>query len=228
MQNRWTEVDDYVAATLIGDDPVLQAVLKAAEAAGLPAINVSPPQGKLLFLLARMLRPRRILEIGTLAGYSTLWLARALGRGGRLVTLEIDRKHASVAWANITGAGLGEQVDLRVGPALETLDALAAEKGWPFDVVFIDADKPSIPEYFRRSIALCAEGSLIIVDNTVRGGALADADSADPNVQGIRRLHELMAAEPRVSATTMQTVGSKGYDGFTLAVVDGERRGRRR
>ena len=227
MQDRWTEVDDYIASTLVGEDAVLQAARSAADGAGLPPISVSAAQGKLLFLLARMVLPRRILEIGTLAGYSTIWLARALSRGGRLVTLEIDRRHAEVAWSNIIAAGLGGEVDLRVGPALESLDALAGEHGWPFDVVFIDADKPSIPEYFRRSIALCRQGSLILVDNVVRGGALADAASSDPNVQAVRRLHEMIAAEPRVSATTMQTVGSKGYDGLTIAVVDGDRRGRR-
>lgn len=226
MNQRWAEVDDYIVRTVVGQDEALESALRSSDAAGLPAISVSPPQGKLLFLLARMLRPQRILEIGTLGGYSTIWLARALARGGRVVTLEIDRNHAAVAWSNIVAAGLGDQVDLRIGPAMESLETLAAERGWPFDVVFIDADKPAIPEYFRRSMALCREGSLIIVDNVVRGGALADADSTDPNVAGVRRLHELIAAEPRVSATTLQTVGSKGYDGLTIAVVDADRRGK--
>jgi predicted O-methyltransferase YrrM len=222
VENRWREVDDYIAGMLLGEEP--REALAASEAAGLPAIQVSAAQGKLLFLLARMLQARRILEIGTLGGYSTIWLARALSRGGKLVTLEVDPHHASVAWSNIVAAGVGDQVDLRVGPALESLDALAGERGWPFDLVFIDADKPSIPEYFRRSIELCREGSVIVVDNVVRDGALADSGSSDPKVTAVRQLHELIAGESRVAATTLQTVGSKGYDGFTLAVVDGDRR----
>lgn len=220
-------MDGYIAETLIGADSALESALEASDKAGLPAIAVSPAQGKLLFLIARVMRARRILEIGTLGGYSTIWMARALSRGGRVVTLEIDPHHAAVARANVMAAGFGDNVDIRVGPALESLETIARERSEPFDVVFIDADKPAIPEYFFRAIDLCREGSVIIVDNVVRDGALVDADSPDPNVQGVRRLHEVIAQEKRVSATTIQTVGSKGYDGFTIAIVDGDRRGRR-
>ena len=218
-QEPWAAVDRYIADLLVPADPALDAALEASTAAGLPAINVAPNQGKLLHLLARGIEARAILEIGTLGGYSTIWLARALPEGGRLITLEVDARHADVARANIARAGLADRVDLRLGRALDTLPRLAAEGLTPFDLIFIDADKPSVPDYFAWALKLSRRGSLIVVDNVVRDGAVADAASRDPNVQGVRRLHELIAAEPRVSATTIQTVGSKGYDGFTLALV---------
>ena len=219
-QEVWNAVDAFVDDTLVGHDPVLEAALERSGAAGLPAISVSPPQGKLLHLIARAVKARRILELGTLGGYSTIWLARALGRGGRVVTLELDPKHAAVARENLRHAGFARRVDIRVGDALDTLAALASEGGRPFDLVFIDADKPRIPDYFSRSLALSHPGSIIIVDNVVREGKLADASSDDANVQGVRRLHEMLAHEERVSATTIQTVGAKGYDGFTVALVN--------
>jgi predicted O-methyltransferase YrrM len=222
-EERWSAVDRYIADRLLADDPVLDAALKDSAAAGLPQIAVSPPQGKLLHLLAQMQGARTILELGTLGGYSTIWLARALPRDGRLVTIEAESSYAEVARANIERAGLAEIVELRVGPGLEALPALAAETPDPFDMVFIDADKKSTPEYFTWALRLCRRGSLIIVDNVIRDGALIDADSDDQSVQGNRRFHELLAADlsgaQRVSATTIQTVGSKGYDGFTLALV---------
>ena len=218
-QDRWTAVDRYVGELLVPSDPALDAALDASAAAGLPAHQVSPAQGKLLWLLARQLGARRVLEIGTLGGYSAIWLARALPPGGRLVTLEASPAHADVARANLARAGLADVVDLRVGRALETLPLLAAEGGPPFDLVFIDADKASNPQYFAWALALSRPGGLIVVDNVVRGGAVVDATSADPSVQGVRRMNELVAAEPRVSATVIQTVGSKGWDGFLIALV---------
>jgi predicted O-methyltransferase YrrM len=203
-------------------DPALDAALDASVAAGLPAINVSPNQGKLLQLLARMLGARTILEVGTLGGYSTIWLARALPADGRLVTLESDPKHAEVARANIARAGLSGIVDLRVGLAIETLPKLAAEGIGPFDLIFIDADKVSTADYFAWALRLSRRGSLIIVDNVVRKGAVVDAASEDAKVQGIRRFNDVLAAEPRVSATVIQTVGVKGYDGFAIALVTTE------
>ncbi len=218
-QEQWTAVDRYVADLLVPPDPALDEALRASEAAGLPAINVTPGLGKLLHLLARVREARSILEIGTLGGYSTIWLARALPPGGSLITLEADPQHAAVARANLARAGLAAVVEVRVGRALDTLPQLEAEGRGPFDLVFIDADKPSTPDYFGWALKLSRPGSLIVVDNVVRDGALADAASRDPNVEGVRRLHELIAAEPRVSATAIQTVGSKGYDGFALALV---------
>jgi len=215
----FTAVDAFIGDTLIGHDPALEDALARSAARGLPAISVSPPQGKLLYLMARAIKARRILELGTLGGYSTIWLARALDRGGRVVTLELDPTHAAVARENLQAAGLARRVDIRVGDALETLGALAAEGGRPYDLVFIDADKPRIPDYFTRSLALCRPGSLVIVDNVVRDGKLADASSDDPNVQGVRRFHEMLSHHELVTATTIQTVGAKGYDGFTLALV---------
>jgi predicted O-methyltransferase YrrM len=188
-------------------------------AAHLPAINVAPNQGKLLQLLARAQGARNILEVGTLGGYSTIWLARALPPGGRLVTLEIDPRYAEVARANVLRAGLAEVVEVRVGRAVESLAQLEAEGRGPFDLVFIDADKPSNPDYFRWALRLSRRGSVIIVDNVVRGGAVADGASEDPRVRGVRELNDLIASEPRVSATAVQTVGSKGYDGFALILV---------
>jgi predicted O-methyltransferase YrrM len=218
---RWTAVDRYVADLLVPSDPALDATLEANAAARLPAHDVSPVQGRLLELLARMRGARRILEVGTLGAYSTIWLARALGPGGRVVTLERDAHYADVARANLGRAGLAGVVEVRVGPALDTLPVLAAEGGEPFDLVFVDADKESAAEYVRWALRLTAPGSLIVADNVVRGGALADPDSDDPRVHGVRRLHELLAAEPSLCATTIQTVGAKGYDGLTLALVTG-------
>jgi predicted O-methyltransferase YrrM len=218
-QERWTAVDRYITDLLVPPDPALEAALQASAAAGLPAISVSPSQGKLLQLLARLQGARAILELGTLGAYSTIWLARALPPGGRLVTLEADPRHAEVARANLARAGLADAVELRLGRGLDTLPLLAAEGAGPFDLIFIDADKPSIPEYFAWALRLSRRGSLIVVDNVVRDGEVVDAGSADPNVQGVRRFNELLAAEPRVSATTLQTVGSKGYDGLTFALV---------
>jgi predicted O-methyltransferase YrrM len=215
----WAAVERYVAGVLLPPDPVLEAVLAASEAAGLPAIQVSPTEGRLLELLARIAGARRILEIGTLAGYSTIWLARALPPGGRVVTLEIEPRHADVAWANFVRAGVAGVVDLRLGRALDTLPVIAAEGHAPFDLVFIDADKPSNPDYFAWALRLSRPGTVIVVDNVIRGGAVADPTDADPRVVGVRRLNEAIAAEPRVRATAIQTVGSKGYDGFALLVV---------
>jgi predicted O-methyltransferase YrrM len=218
-QERWTAVDGYLTDLFIPPDPVLDGALRAATAAGLPAISVSPPQGKLLYLIARMQRARSILEIGTLAGYSTIWLARALPSDGRLISLEVDARHAKVAQANIAAAGLSQLVDIRLGPALDTLPKLAAEGGGPFDLIFIDADKPNTSEYFDWAVKLARRGSAIIVDNVVRDGAIVDATSADPDVQGMRRFAGIAGASRRVTTTAIQTVGSKGYDGFAIALV---------
>jgi predicted O-methyltransferase YrrM len=218
-QEQWTAVDRYITDLLVPSDPALEAALEASTAAGLPAINVAPNQGKLLSLLAQALNARSILEIGTLGGYSTIWLARALPADGRLITLEIERKHAEVAQANIARAGLADKVDLRLGRALDTLPQLAAENRGPFDLIFIDADKTSNADYFSWAVRLSRPGTLIIIDNVVRKGAVIDATSSDANVQGVRRLNEALAKEPRVSATEVQTVGSKGYDGFAFALV---------
>jgi predicted O-methyltransferase YrrM len=218
-QDQWTAVDRYLTDLFVQPDPALEAALQASAAAGLPSINVSPNQGKLLQLLARAQGARAVLEIGTLGGYSTIWLARALPAGGRLITLEADPRHAEVARANLARAGLAGVVELRLGPALETLPRLAAEGSGPFDLIFIDADKPGYPDYLAWALKLSRRGSLILADNVVRGGAVVDPASADPRVQGVRRFNELLAAEPRVSATAIQTVGSKGYDGFAVALV---------
>jgi predicted O-methyltransferase YrrM len=218
-QERWSAVDEYIGENLVPADPVLEAALRASAEAGLPQISVSPSQGKLLHVLARALGARAILEIGTLGGYSTIWLARALPSGGRLITLEAEPRHAEVARANLARAGLGERAEVRVGRAQDTLPQLHAAGEGPFDLIFIDADKPGYPDYFRWSMRLSRPGSMIIADNVVRGGAVADPASADVNVQGVRRYIGMMAAEPRASATVIQTVGSKGYDGFAVAVV---------
>jgi predicted O-methyltransferase YrrM len=211
----WSAVDDLICDLFVGDDPILAAALAESDAAGLPAIAVAPNQGKLLNLLARLVGALAILEIGTLGGYSTIWLGRALEANGRLVTLEANPKHVDVARANIERAGLGSVVEMRLGPALETLPQLAG----PFDLIFIDADKENNAEYFRWALKLSRRGSLIIVDNVVRDGKVVDAESRDPMVKGTRRLYEAMAAEPRVSATVIQTVGRKGYDGLAIALV---------
>ncbi|CAM5488693.1 O-methyltransferase [Streptomyces aurantiogriseus] len=220
----WTAVDDYFNTLLVEEDEALGVAGAGSEAAGLPPHQVAPNQGKLLHLLARIQGARTILEIGTLGAYSTLWLARALPEGGRLVTLEADPGHAEVAAANIARAGLAEVVDLRVGKALDTLPKVAeeaGEAGAPFDLVFIDADKPSNPEYLEWALRLTRPGSVIIGDNVVRDGAVTDADSEDPRVRGVRRFTELIAGHPRLTATAVQTVGEKGYDGFVLALVTG-------
>ena len=219
---RWTMVDDYLAGLFAPLDPVLDAALQATTEAGMPPINVAPIQGKLLYLLARAHGARSILEIGTLGGYSTIWLARALQPGGRLITLEIDSAHAAVARTNVERAGLAAIVEVRVAPALETLPQLVDTGAGPFDLVFIDADKPSTPEYLAWALRLTKVGSLIIIDNVVRGGAVSDPTSVDASVQGVRRALTALADDPRVLATALQTVGSKGYDGFAIALVTGE------
>lgn len=219
-EQTWAEVDRYVSQRLIGPDDDLEAALAASEAAGLPAIAVSAPQGKLLHLIARSINARAILEMGTLGGYSTIWLARALQPGGRLVTLELEERHANVARANLDRAGVGDRVEIRIGPALETLPALAEDRLEPFDLVFIDADKENIPAYFDWSLRLTRHGGVIITDNVVRNGALADPDAQDPRVLGVRAFHEMLSTRPGIEATTIQTVGAKGYDGFTYVVVD--------
>ncbi|WP_335936310.1 O-methyltransferase [Streptomyces sp. PTD5-9] len=221
MEPAWAEVDDYFNGLLLGADEALDAAVAASEEAGLPAIQVAANQGKLLQMLTRLQGARTVLEIGTLGGYSTIWLARALPEGGRVVTLEADPAYAEVARANIARAGLAHVVDVRVGPALDTLPELAAEGQGPFDVVFIDADKPSNPEYLAWSLKLTRPGSLIVADNVVRDGEVADAGSDDPKVRGVRRFTELVAAEPTLTATALQTVGAKGYDGLLLALVTG-------
>lgn len=217
--NLWAAVDDYIEEQLIPEEDDMQAVLAACDAGGLPAIAVSTAQGKMLHLLARLHGAKRVLEVGTLGGYSTIWLARALPEGGRVVTLELDAKHAAVARANFAQAGLADRIEVLEGPALESLPKLAASAPRSFDLVFIDADKPSNPDYFAWALELTHRGSVIIVDNVVRDGAVIDAASTDPSVQGVRRLMARVAAEPRVSATALQTVGAKGYDGFLLATV---------
>jgi len=212
----WAAVDDYIGDRLLGEDPVLAAVLAANAAAGLPDIDVSPAHGRLLQLLARMMGARRILEIGTLGGYSTICLARALPEDGRVVTLEIDPHHAAVARENLARAGVADKVELIIGPAADTLARLEG----PFDFVFIDADKPSNPVYLKEAIRLSRPGTAILVDNVVREGGVLDADSADDRIAGTRALFEAAAAEPRLAATAIQTVGVKKWDGFLLALVD--------
>lgn len=218
----WTNVDAYIADALLPPDSALEYALQASAEGGLPPHQVSPPLGRFLTLLARTCAARRILEIGTLGGYSTICLARALPAEGRLITLESDPRHIAVARANIAHAQLADRVEFRCGRALDLLPVLAAERLPPFDLTFIDADKAPAAEYFDWAVRLSHAGSVIIVDNVVREGALADAGSTDPSVIGVRRLHESLRDHPRVSATTIQTVGSKGYDGFTLALVTSE------
>lgn len=215
----WTEVDDYIEGLLVPDDPVLDAALAANAAAGLPAHDVSATQGKLLFLLGRLGRVKRVLEVGTLGGYSTIWLARALPDDGHLVTLEIDPTYAEVASRNLENAGVAGRVEIQVGAAIDSLARLREEQVDSFDMVFIDADKPSNPDYLRAALDLSRPGTLIVGDNVVREGALIDADSDDPRVQGVRAFHEVLSVEPGLDATTIQIVGSKGYDGFSLALV---------
>jgi predicted O-methyltransferase YrrM len=211
----WDDVDRYITDTVVKPDAALQAALEASDAAGLPQISVSAAHGKLLQLLARLVNARRILEVGTLGGYSTIWLARALPANGKLVSLEALERHAAVARSNIGRAGLSHLVEIRVGQALDTLPSVEG----PIDLTFIDADKQNNAEYFRWALRLSRPGSVIVVDNVVREGAVIRAESRDAAVQGVRRLNELIAAEPRVSATAIQTVGAKGYDGFAVALV---------
>jgi len=218
-QDTWNAVDRYFDERLVTHDGALDAALAASDAAGLPAIAVAPNQGKLLHLLALMQGARTILEVGTLGGYSTIWLARGLQPGGRLVTLEVDPHHAKVARENIDRAGLGDRVEIRIGPALDTLGQLAREDFGPIDLTFIDADKENNAAYFERALRMSRSGAVIVVDNVVRGGAVADARNSDAAVLGVRRLVDLITAEPRVSATALQTVGTKGYDGLLCARV---------
>ncbi len=220
-QEQWSAVDNYVNGLVVQPDAALDQALASTAEAGMPAIAVSAAQGKLLHLYARMIGARRILEVGTLGGYSTIWMARALPADGRIISLEIDPDHADVARANLTRAGVDHLAEVRIGPALETLAKMAAEGVGPFDLAFIDADKANIPEYFTLSSALLRPGGVIVVDNVVRNGGVLDGSGQDPNIAGVRRFNELLATLPDVSATTVQTVGSKGYDGFTLAIVGG-------
>jgi predicted O-methyltransferase YrrM len=219
-RTKWSAVDAYIVEKIATPDFALDAALAANAAAGLPAIDVSPPQGKLLYLLARMARARKILEIGALGGYSTIWLARALPPDGFVVTLEAVPKHAEIARENVRRAGLSGQVRVRLGPALESLPRIAEEGIGPFDLVFIDADKPSNPDYLAWALRLARVGATIVCDNVVREGAIVDRASADPSVQGTRRMFDMIAKEPRLSATAIQTVGAKGWDGFVVAIVD--------
>ncbi len=218
-QDLWTSVDRYTTEHLIPTDNQLADALQANASAGLPSIDVSPAQGKLLYLLARMQGAKRILEIGTLGGYSTIWLARALPPDGRLITLELDPKHAEVAAANIHRAGLAPLVDLRVGPALDSLAKLHAENPAPFDLIFLDADKPNNPAYLDWAVRLSRPGTVIIGDNVVRDGEIIDPANTDPRVIGTRLFIEKLGAHPQLDATVIQTVGSKGHDGFALAIV---------
>ncbi len=220
-EDRWTAVDQYVDHLLVEPDGALDAALDASTAGGLPAISVTPSQGKLLNLLARAIGARRILELGTLGGYSTIWLARALPAGGRVVTIESSPKHANVARGNLERAGVAPLVDLRVGPALEVLPRLAADGAGPFDFIFIDADKPNYPHYLEWAITLSRPGSLIVADNVVRDGAVVEPLSDDPMVKGARDFNALLGSDHRVSGTIVQTVGAKGYDGFAVALVLG-------
>ena len=218
-QGQWTAVDDYLNGMLVKTDPVLQATLEASVAANLPPHQVSPAQAKLLMLLAQIHRAERILEIGTLGGYSTIALARGLRPGGRLITLEINPHHAEVARANIARAQLADVVEVRLGPALDSLQKLATQREGPFDLIFVDADKSPSADYFSWALRLSRPGTLMVFDNVIREGQIIDASNTDPSVQGIRQLNAILAAEVRVSATAIQTVGCKGYDGFALVLV---------
>ncbi len=218
-QDQWSKVDRYITDLFVPSDPVLESALDASAAAGLPAHNVSPSQGKLLLLLALVQKAQTILEIGTLGGYSTIWLARALPKDGHLISLEVDPICAEVARANIARAGLADLVEVRLGPALDTLARLVTEDRTPFDLIFIDADKRNNPNYLTWALKLSRPGTLIIADNVIRDGSVLDSASDDPSVQGIRRFNKLVAAETRLSVTAIQTVGNKGYDGFALVLV---------
>jgi predicted O-methyltransferase YrrM len=218
-EQTWTSVDSYLNEALISKDPTLAAALAANAAANLPSIDVSPTQGKFLHLLARLQGAMRILEIGTLGGYSTIWLARALPPLGRLISLEFEPRHAAVAKENIAEAGLASIVEIRIGPAADSLAQLHAENPEPFDLIFIDADKPNNPVYLEWALKLSRKGTLIVVDNVIRDGKIADPNNTDPAITGTRAMFEMLAANPHLLATALQTVGSKGYDGFALALV---------
>ena len=218
-RDRWAAVDRYIRDLFVGPDAALEAALRASAVAQLPPIHVSPPQGKMLMLLAQIQGAKNILEIGTLGGYSTIWLGRGLSPGGRLITLEANPKHAELARGNIARAGLADVVKIIVGRAIDTLPQLLAADREPFDLIFIDADKPSLPDYFTWSLKLSRPGGVIIIDNVIRRGAVINPDSTDPEVQGVRRMNQLLAAETRVSAVVIQTVGSKGYDGLAIVRV---------
>lgn len=219
-KEEWTKVDDYYSNLFMPSDPILEQALTDSAAAGLPGINVAPNQGKLLFLMAQAAGARKILEIGTLGGYSTIWLGRSLPPDGRLISLELNPKHAEVARKNISRAGLETVVEVRQGPALGSLERLVSEQAGPFDLIFVDAHKPEYAEYFQWSLKLSRPGTLIIADNVVRNGAVADSASKDEMVLGIRRFNDAVAEEKRVSATAVQTVGAKGYDGLVMALVN--------
>ena len=215
----WTSVDRYFNESVVGTDAVLDAAAGAAAAAQLPPVSVTPAYGKLLHLIARAQKAARILEIGTLAGYSTIWLARAVPVDGRVMTLDVNAKHAEIARANLGRAGVADRVEIRVGPAVETLSQLARDGELPFDFTFIDADRPNAAAYFDWAVRLSRRGGIIVVDNVVRKGHVLDTSNTDPDIVGIRRLVERLASDARVSATVMQTVSSKGHDGFVLALV---------
>ncbi len=218
-ETTWAAVDEYVLSKLIREDDALIAAMDDRRAADMPEIEVSPIEGMHLHLLARMSGAKRILEVGTLAGYSTIWLARSVPDDGRVITLELDPKHAAVARTNVDRAGVGEKVEIMEGPAIQSLEKLGAAKGAPFDFVFIDADKENNPAYFDWAMRLGRPGTVIVVDNVARRGKLADASSDDPSVNGVRRMFDLIANEPRIDATAIQTVGSRGYDGFLIAIL---------
>lgn len=216
----WASVDDYIVEALFDAAPALDAVLAANHDHGLPAIDVSPAQGKLLSLLARMQGAKKVLEIGTLGGYSTIWMARALPVDGKVVTLELDPHHASVARSNFERAGVSDRVELRVGPALQSLAALAAENAGPFDFIFIDADKPNNPHYLSWAMRLSRPGTVIVCDNVIRDGAVVNEDGRDANVEGARAAFSFIGGDKRLEGTAIQTVGAKGYDGFAIAIVN--------
>jgi len=216
----WKKVDTFFTDAFIPADSTLDAALAANREAELPAIDVTPLQGKLLELLIRVTGAKRVLELGTLGGYSTIWMARAVGANGTVVTLELDKRHAEIAQHNFDQAGVSGRVPLHVGPASDSLARLVAEKAAPFDFIFIDADKAGYPDYIEWSLKLSRPGTIIIADNVVRDGKVVDPDNADPNIKGVRRFTEIVAQEPRLSTTVLQTVGSKGYDGFAIAIVN--------
>jgi predicted O-methyltransferase YrrM len=218
-QKTWSAVDDYIAENLLPADTVHEAALRSNRSRGLPAIDVSPAQGKLLYLLARMNGAKRILEVGTLGGYSTIWLARALPKDGKVVTLELEQHHADVAQVNFKMAGLSDRIDLRIGPALKSLEMLGAENAGSFDLVFIDADKPNNPNYLTWAMRLSRPGTVIVCDNVIRDGAVINTRSGDPDVEGARAAFSFMAEAAGLEATAIQTVGAKGYDGFAIAIV---------
>ena len=219
-QELWTAVDNYIVHKMLPADDSLDQAVRASDEAGLPSIQVSPAQGKFLYILAKVHHAKRILEIGTLGGYSTIWLARALPEDGRLITMEIDPKHAAVAQSSLSREGVSNKVELLVGNALDLLPQLEKRSESPFDLTFIDADKVSIPAYFESALRMSRPGSLILVDNVVRNGAVVDASSHDPSVQGVQKLNDMIADDPRVTATVLQTVGIKGYDGLAIALVN--------